>query len=105
MSAKQSPQLILEAQLAMVLFLPGNVALDLLQVGLANRKVRLPALPLEIPVVRSLLTQPQVGHPLQFFHPFGLCDGAPEAAEQVDVVFYASHQNSGQSRFFEMLPR
>src|ERR1035437_1242912 len=63
-SAKQSPQLILKAQLTVVLFLPGDVVLDLLQVELANRKIRIPALPLEICVVRPLLLEPEIGHPL-----------------------------------------
>ena len=64
MSAQQSPQFILKAQLAMVLLLPGDVLFNLLQVGLANREIRLPALPLEISVVRSLLLEPEIGHPL-----------------------------------------
>ena len=48
MSPEQSPQFILEARLTVVLLLPGNVLLDLFQVGSANRKIRIPALPLEI---------------------------------------------------------
>ena len=93
MSAKQSPQLILKAQLAMVLLLPGNVLLDRLQVGLADRKVRIPALPLEVGVVRALLLEPEMRHPLEFFHPLGLGDSAPEAAEEVDMVFGAAYQD------------
>ena len=64
MSPKQSPQFILKAQLAVVLFLPRDVLLDILQVGLANRKIRRPALSLEIRVVRPLLLEPEIGHPL-----------------------------------------
>src|ERR1035437_9490565 len=48
MSAQQSLQFILKAQLAMVLLLPGDVLFNLLQVGLANREIRIPPLPLEI---------------------------------------------------------
>ena len=40
MSSEQGPELILKAQLAVVLLLPGNVLLDLVQVGLANRYLR-----------------------------------------------------------------
>jgi hypothetical protein len=54
MSAKQRPKFVLKAQLAMVLFLPGNVLLDLRQPGLANREIRIPALPLEICVLGPL---------------------------------------------------
>ena len=36
MAAKQRPKFVLKAQLAMVLFLPGNVLLDLRQLGLAG---------------------------------------------------------------------
>jgi Tfp pilus assembly protein PilN len=64
MSAQQSSQFILKAQLAMVLLLPGDVLFNLLQVGLANREIRLLALPLEIGVIRSLLLEPEIGHPL-----------------------------------------
>ena len=53
MSAKQRPKFVLKAQLAMVLFLPGNVLPDLRQPGLANRRIGMPALPLEICVVCS----------------------------------------------------
>ena len=64
MSPEQSPEFIPKAQLAMVLLLAGNVLRDLLQVGLANGKIRIPALPLEIRVGRPLLLEPEIGHPL-----------------------------------------
>ena len=64
MSAEQRPEFVLEVQLAVVFFLPGNVLLDLRQSGLANRKVCIPALPLEIRVVRPLLLELEIPHPL-----------------------------------------
>ena len=64
MPAQQRPDFVLKAQLAMALFLRGNVLLDLLQVGLVNRKTGVPALPLEIGVVRPSVLESEIGHAL-----------------------------------------
>ena len=69
--AEQQPQFILEAHPLMMLLLVDDVTSDLFEVGLAYRKVRIPALPLKIEVIAALLFQPEVGNPFDFFHPPG----------------------------------
>jgi len=68
----------------------GYVANDFRQVGLADRKARVTALPLKIQVIAALFFEPQVGDPLDFLYPFGLGNRASEAAQQMDVVFHAA---------------
>ncbi len=60
----------------------------LLEIRLANSEVGITALPLKIEIAVVL-----------FFHPFRLGDCAGEAAEQMNVVLYATHL---QRRAFEL---
>jgi len=58
-----------------------DIGNDLREVGLADREVRITALPLKIQVLAALLLEPQVGHPLYFFHPLRLGNCASETAQ------------------------
>ena len=81
MLAEQSSQFVLKAHLVVMLLLPGYVANHLFQIGLADTKVRITALPLKIELVAGPLFQPEIGNPFDFLHPFRLSNGASEAAE------------------------
>jgi hypothetical protein len=89
--AEQSSHFILKGHFLMMLRLFGDVASNLRQVGLADGEIRVTALPLKIQVVAPLLFEPQVGNPFHFFYPFRLGNCASQAAQQMDVVFYAAH--------------
>src|SRR5258705_10320679 len=63
------------------------------QLGSAHRKVRIAALPLEIPVGDALLFQPKVRDAFQFLYPFRLRDCAAETREYVHMVFHSPDED------------
>ncbi len=57
-------------------------------------------LPLEVGVIATAFLQPEVRDAFQFLHPFGLRDGAPEAREQMHVVFHAADEEGRAIELF-----
>jgi|SRR5882724_4067096 len=90
MFPQKRAQLILKRHPMMMFFLANDVMLYLLQIRVADREIRITALPFKIGLIRSLLFEPAVGHAFQFLHPLSLGYGAAKAAEQVHVIFHAT---------------
>src|ERR1039457_2937342 len=90
--AQQRTKLVLKPNLAMMLLLPGDVVLNLRQLRLAHREIRVAALPLEIGVIATAFLQPEIGDAFQFLHPFGLRYGASQARKQMHMVFHAADE-------------
>ena len=88
MLAQQHAQLFLKTNLTVMFFLSGDVLLHLLEIRLADRKIRVTALPLEVTEVTASLLQSEVRDTFQFLYPLGLCGRASEPCEQMDVVFH-----------------
>ena len=57
-------------------------------------------MPLEVGVIATAFLQPEIRDAFQFLHPFGLRDGAPEAREQMDVVFHATDEEGRAIELF-----
>src|ERR1700730_1277085 len=89
---EQGPQLILKADLVVVLMLVEHVLPHLFKVGRTHGEVRVTTLPLE-GSNRMLLLQPQVRHTLQFLDPFRLRNGSAEAGQKMNIVFYAARND------------
>ena len=58
--AQQSAEFILKVHLAVMLLLPGDVLLHLLDIRLADGEIRITALPLEIGLIGTLFLEPAV---------------------------------------------
>ena len=88
--SQQRAQLVLEANFAMMLFLPGDVLLYRFEIRLAHGEIRVAALPLEVGVIATALLEPRVRDAFQFLHPFRLRDRATKSREQMNMVFHAA---------------
>ena len=73
----------------MMFLLSCDVLLHLFEIRLADAKVCVASLPLEVGEIASAFLQPKVGDALQLLYPFCLRDGAPESREQMHVVFHS----------------
>src|SRR5215467_1759235 len=62
------------------------------QIGLADGKIRIPALPFKVPELSRLFLEPQVGDTLQLFYPLGLSYRAPKSAEHMNVILDSANQ-------------
>ena len=98
--SQQRAQLVLEANFAMMLFLPGDVLLYRFEIRLAHGEIRVAALPLEAGVIATAFLQPEIGDAFQFLHPFGLREGASESREQMHVVFHAADEDGRAIELF-----
>src|SRR5437667_4668947 len=98
--AQQGAQLLLKSNLAMMLLLTGDVLLHLFEIRLADTEIRVATLPFEVGVIATAFLQPEVRDAFQFLHPFGLRDGAPEASEQMDMVFHATDEDGRAIELF-----
>src|SRR6266581_3282458 len=87
--AQKQAQLILKTHLTMMLLLIGDVLLHLFEIRLADAKVCVASLPLEVGEIASAFLQPEVGDAFQLLYPFCLRDGTPESREQMHVVFHS----------------
>src|SRR5207247_6492795 len=103
--AQQGAQLLLKSNLAMMLLLTGDVFLHLFEIRFADTEIRVATLPFEVGVIATAFLQPEVRDAFQFLHPFGLRDGAPEAREQMHVIFHSTDEKVGQSICLETPPR
>ncbi len=74
-------------------FLVRNIVPYPVQLGSTHRRVRIAALPLEIPVGDALLFQPKVRDAFQFLYPFRLRNCAAETREYVHVVFHSPDED------------
>src|ERR1051326_4029585 len=97
--SQQRPQLMLERHFAMMLFLRRNVLLHLLEVRLTHRKICVTPLPLEGVKIPMLFLAPKTRDPFQLLYPIGLRDCAPEAAQQMHVIFGTANDDRRTVQF------
>src|SRR6266498_61745 len=98
--AQKHAQLILKTHLTMMLLLIGDVLLHLFEIRLADAKVCVASLPLEVGEIASAFLQPEVGDAFQLLYPFCLRYGAPESREQMHVVFHSPSENGRTIELF-----
>src|SRR6266699_7118749 len=98
--AQKHAQLILKTHLAMMLLLIGDVLLHLFEIRLADAKVCVASLPLEVGEIAFTFLQPEVGDAFQLLYPFCLRDGAPESREQMHVVFHSAGEDGRTIELF-----
>ena len=71
--AQQRAEFVLKSNLAMMLFLPGDVFFHLWQFRLAHREIRVAALPFEVGVIATAFLQPEVRDAFQFLQHEHFC--------------------------------
>src|SRR6266516_115772 len=98
--AQKQAQLLLKTHLAMMLLLIGDVLLHLFEIRLADAKVCVASLPLEVGEIASAFLQPEVGDAFQLLYPFCLRDGAPESREQMHVDFHSPGEDGRTIEWF-----
>jgi hypothetical protein len=97
---QESAQFVLKCHFPMMLRLPVNVAGDGIQIGDADGKTRIAALPCKFGQWRGrailrwwrcrLFLEPEIRSPLHFLDPFGLGDGPAQPCEDMHMIFYTA---------------
>jgi hypothetical protein len=99
LSQKRS-QFVLETHLLVVLLLTSDVAFHPIELRLADREVRVTALPLEVGIISALCLEPAIRDSFEFFHPLCLRDGSSETGKNMNVIFHATDQKRGTFQAF-----